>query len=367
MKFAVADERSPHRIGVRSPDAGPPVTRAVTPPPVDGIVEAIGRTPLVRLRRYLASTDLQLWGKLESTNPGGSAKDRPAARMIAEGLRSGAITEATTVIESSSGNMAIGLAQACRFHRLKLICVLDRRANETTVRTLRALGADVRIVTEPDPATGELLTARLNLVAHLAEHIADSFWPDQYTNAANPDAHGAGTMREIDEALDARLDCLIVAAGTAGTLRGCAEYLCKHRRQTRLIAVDSDASALFGGQSGERLLPGHGAGVASKHSQELSFDRLVRVSDFDCVVGCRRLVEREGIFAGASSGAVAIALERIAPTLEPGARCAMVLADGGGGYLDTVYNDEWVERALGCEPSKLEAIVGSDRATFPAS
>lgn len=328
--------------------------------PVEGIVEAVGQTPLVRMRSYLGVRSLEVWAKLESRNPGGSAKDRPATRMVVEALRSGEVGPGTTVIESSSGNMAIGLAQACRFYGLDLICVLDSRANGLTVRTLEALGADVRVVTEPDPVTGELLTARLNLVAQLAERVPDSFWPDQYANAANPRAHALGTMREIDEALDGRLDYLIAAAGTAGTVCGCAAYLREHGRSTKLIAVDAEGSALFGGEAGPRRLPGHGAGVESGHSRNAEFDRLIRVSDLDCVVGCRRLVEREAIFAGASSGAVASALERVAPMLEPGARCAVVLPDGGTGYLDTVYDDDWVARELGCDARDLERLVTTD-------
>ncbi len=329
-------------------------------PPADGVLEAIGETPLVRMRRYLGRSRLKLWGKLESSNPGGSAKDRPAALIIAEALRSGEVGPATTVIESSSGNMAIGLAQACRFHGLRLICVLDTRANATNVRILRALGAEVRVVSEPDPVTGDLLTSRLKLVARLSAEIPDSFWPDQYSNRCNPAAHAAATMREIDEALEGEIDYLLAAAGTAGTLRGCAEYLRAHGRRTRLVAVDAEGSALFGGKPGERRLPGHGAAIASRFSEELEPDRLERVSDLDCVVGCRRLVSREAIFAGASSGAVAIALERIAPTLEPGSRCVIILPDGGRGYLDTVYDDAWVARELECRPQDLDALVRGD-------
>jgi cysteine synthase A len=256
--------------------------------------------------------------------------------------------------------MAIGLAQACRFHGLKLICVLDRKSNATTIRTLRALGAEVRIITEPDPITGDLLTARLHLVARLAEQIPDSFWTDQYSNRANPAAHAEGTAREIDEALGGEVDYLFATAGTASTLRGCAEYLREHDRETKLIAVDAQGSALFGGEAGRRRLPGHGAGVESGHSKGLDFDELVRVSDLECVIGCRRLVEREAIFAGASSGAVAIALERVLPSIEPDARCAIILHDGGAGYLDTVYDDEWVAAELGCAPAELERAVRGD-------
>ena len=277
--------------------------------------------------------------------------------MIVDALRTGELAPGHTVIESSSGNMAIGLAQVCQFYGLHLICVLDSRTNDSTVRTLRALGVDVRVVTEPDPETGELLTARLNEVAMLAERTPDSFCPDQYANPANPAAHADGTMREIDEALDGRLDYLLVAAGTAGTLLGCANYLRDHGRRTRLIAVDSEGSALFGGVPGDRRLPGHGAGVESAHSRELQYHRLVRVSDLDCVIGCRRLLEREAIFAGASSGAVVFALQKIVSSLEPGARCAVVLPDGGAGYLDTVYDDAWVERETGCSSAALTSAI----------
>lgn len=324
---------------------------------MEGIVGAIGHTPLVRMRQLLGSMPIDVWAKLESHNPGGSSKARPAARMIVDALQAGELAPGHTVIESSSGNMAIGLAQVCRFYGLQLICVLDSRTNESTVRTLRALGVDVRVITEPDPVTGELLTARLNEVAMLAERTPNSFCPDQYTNPANPAAHADGTMREIDEALEGRLDYLLVAAGTAGTLLGCANFLRDHGRRTRLIAVDSKGSALFGGKPGHRRLPGHGAGVESAHSRTVEYDGLVRVSDLDCVVGCRRLLEREAIFAGASSGAVVFALQKIASSIEPGARCAVVLPDGGAGYLDTVYDDAWVERELGCSSAALTSAI----------
>ncbi len=324
---------------------------------MEGIVGAIGGTPLVRMRQLLPTTRIDLWAKLESQNPGGSSKARPAARMIVDALRTGELAPGHTVIESSSGNMAIGLAQVCRFYGLQLICVLDSRTNESTVRTLHALGVDVRVITEPDPETGELLTARLNEVAMLAERTPNSFCPDQYANPANPAAHADGTMREIDEALEGHLDYLLVAAGTVGTLLGCANYLREHGRGTRLIAVDAEGSALFGGEPGARRLPGHGAGVESAHSRSLEYDQLVRVSDLECVIGCRRLLEREAIFAGASSGAVVFALQKIVSSFESGARCAVVLPDGGAGYLDTVYDDAWVERETGCSTAALTSAI----------
>ncbi|MEO9175821.1 MAG: pyridoxal-phosphate dependent enzyme, partial [Gaiellales bacterium] len=264
------------------------------------------------------------------------------------------------VIESSSGNLGVGLAQVCCYHGMQLVCVVDARAHETNIRTMRALGADVRVVTRPDPETGDLLVARLRLVSELLASIPGSFWPNQYANLANPAAHAAGTMREIDEALGGEIDYLFIATSTTGTLRGCCDYLREHERATRVVAVDAVGSALFGGPAGRRLLPGFGAGVETTLSLEVELDLLVRVSDLDCVVGCRRLVAREAILAGASSGGVAHALAALAGSMPVGSRCALILPDGGTGYLGTVYDDCWVERELGYDERELAALV--DRA-----
>lgn len=327
--------------------------------PVTGILEAIGQTPLVELERYLGGSQTRVWAKLEAANPGGSAKDRPAAQMLSDALEQRLIGPGSTVIESSSGNMGVGLAQACRYHGLRLICVVDARAHETNVLTLRALGADVRIVSKPDPTTGDLLAARLQLVQHLLRVTPNSFWPNQYANESNPTAHANGTMLEIDEALEGEIDYIFVATSTTGTLRGCNDYLRVRGRSTRVVAVDAVGSALFGGARATRQLPGFGAGIETQLSRSAEFDRLVRVSDLDCVVGCRRLVEREAIFAGGSSGGVAVALESMAPAMADGSRCALIFPDGGGGYLRTIYDDDWVASRLGCAPTTLAAIVSS--------
>lgn len=326
--------------------------------PVDGVLGAIGDTPLVALHRYLDNRSIGVWAKLEASNPGGSSKDRPAALMLSDALEDGRLEPGATVIESTSGNMGVGLAQACRYHGLQLICVVDARAHETNVRTLRALGADVRVVSRPDPQTGDLLTARLALVARLLEATPGAFWPNQYANASNPAAHAAGTMREIDVALGGEVDYVFVATSTTGTLCGCHDYVREHGRDTRIVAVDAVGSALFGGVRADRALPGFGAGIETDLSRSAHYDLLVRVADIDSVVGCRRLVDREAIFAGGSSGAVASALRSIAPQIPSASRCVLILPDGGAGYLRTVYDDEWVAATLGCGPEDLAELVG---------
>ena len=335
--------------------------------PLDGVLDAIGDTPLVALRRLLSRRDVAVWAKLEASNPGGSAKDRPAARILSDALRQGRIDRGTTVIESSSGNMGVGLAQACRYHGLRLICVVDARAHDTNIRTMRALGADVRVVTAPDPETGDLLVARLKLVADLLAQTPGSFWPNQYANASNPAAHAGGTMREIDEALEGDLDYLFVATSTTGTLRGCVDYLRANDRETLVVAVDAVGSVLFGGHHGRRLLPGFGAGMESTLSLGAAFDELVRVSDLDCVVGCRRLVEREAILAGASAGGVVSAIEALSAEMPSGSRCAAIFHDGGSGYLATVYDDGWVEHELGCDAASLQRLVDGEAPDPPVA
>ncbi|MEQ9093883.1 MAG: pyridoxal-phosphate dependent enzyme, partial [Miltoncostaeaceae bacterium] len=187
------------------------IVRSGVGTPVEGVLGAVGATPLVRLRRYLGPAGPQVWAKLEAANPGGSAKARPAAAMVADALERGLLAPGGTVVESTSGNMGVGLAQACRYHGLSLICVVDTRATAGNVRAMRALGARVVVVSEPDPATGDLLVARLAEVARLLGEQPGAYWPDQYANPANPAAHATGTMREIDEALDGRIDGVLVA------------------------------------------------------------------------------------------------------------------------------------------------------------
>ena len=320
----------------------------------------VGNTPLVPLDHFSDRSDVKIWAKLEMKNPGGSSKDRSAARMIEDALEARVISRGSTVIESTSGNLGIGLAHACRAHGLGLICVVDSRTDESKIEKIRNLGGEVRVVVEPDPRTGDLLTARLELVRKLTAVTPGAWWPDQYSNESNPAAHRE-TMAEIDSALKGDVDWLFVATSTTGTLRGCCDYVLEAKRDTKVVAVDAVGSVLFGGDRGQRRLPGMGAGVATALSRDAWFDRLIRVTDLDSAIGCRRLLAREGIFAGASSGGVAMAFESFAPLLEPGARCAMIFADGGEGYVRTAYDDAWVERELQVTPEEMALLAGIGR------
>ena len=304
------------------------------------IVSMIGNTPLVQLSRIM-DVDFRLYAKLEGFNPGGSIKDRPALNLIESGMQSGAINAETTIIESSSGNLGIGLAQICAYYGLRFICVVDSKTTRTNLDILRAFNAEVNVVTEADAGTRELLQARIDRVQALCEEIPNSYWPNQYTNIENARAHYV-TMREILAELDHKVDYLFCATSSCGTLRGCAEYAMKHSPQTTIIAVDAMGSVIFGNKPQKRLIPGHGSAINPPLLCPELVHQCVHVTDWDCVVGCRQLVHYESLLVGGSSGAILMAVRRMAAEIPAGANCVMIFPDRGERYLDTIYSDEWV-------------------------
>lgn len=321
------------------------------------ILATIGNTPLIRLTGFLDDQDVALYLKLEAANPGGSVKDRPALRMLEQAIRAGRIGPDTVVVESSSGNTGIGLAQVCAYYGLRLVCVVDGRTQPHNLAIMRALGAELEVVGAPLDGSVDLLAARLDRVATLLADLDDAFWPNQYANIHNPRAHQLGTMAEIDAALGGTVDDLFVAVSSTGTIGGCLEHLARHARDTRVVAVDAEGSVLFGGTAGRRVIPGLGAGRVPRLAIGRAVDEVARVSDLDGVVGCRRLALTDAVLVGGSAGgALQVVRERQADLR--GRTCVVIAADSGHRYLDTVFDDAWVERTLGTGPSELADRIG---------
>lgn len=312
--------------------------------PRQNVLDAIGNTPLVQLHRFLDEPSVTLFTKMEMFNPGGSAKDRPARQMIEQALQSGRIGPRTTIVESSSGNMGIGLAQVCRYYGLPFICVVDPHAQSQNIAIIKALGGTIERVTQK--REGSYLAARWQRVGELVQAMEDAWWPNQYANPDNPTAHFAGTIAEIDESLSGNFDYLFVATSSTGTAQGCRDYLETKGRRAKVIAVDAEGSVLFGGPSGERHIPGLGAGVMPDLASGQSFDKVHRVSDLDCVRGCRAMAQREAILVGGSAGGVLAVIRRMQKQLR-NKTCVAIVHDSGTRYLDTVYNDQWVRETLG--------------------
>lgn len=319
----------------------------------ESVLSAIGNTPMVKLKRLFPSANINLYAKLEMLNPGGSIKDRAAVNVIRQGVESGEIKPNSTVIESSSGNMGIGLAQACSLYGLRFICVVDPKTTEQNIRLLKAYGAEVDCVTEPDPQTGEFLRARIKRVQRLLSAQANSFWPNQYASLYNSGAHH-WTMNEIAMDLAGEVDYLFCATSTCGTLRGCAEYIRSRNLRTKIVAVDALGSVIFGGPPAKRLIPGHGAGVRPPLYQPNLAQQVVHVTDLECVVHCRALARIEALLMGGSSGAVIAAVRKCITSIPPNANVVVILPDRGERYIDTIYSDRWVLENLGEFAQALE-------------
>lgn len=321
-----------------------------------GILSTIGNTPLIKLSNLFQNSGFEVYAKMELLNPGGSAKDRPALRMIQEAWKEGRIRPGTVIVESSSGNMAISLAMICKYLGLRFISVIDPRTTETNIQILKALDAKIDYVAEPDPETGEFLPARLTRVQQLLAEIPGSFWPNQYGNANNYLAHYHTTMKEIVTELG-RVDYLFCCVSTCGTIRGLAEYARDHGLKTKFVAVDAQGSVIFGGNKGSRRFPGLGAGIVPPFCKKALIDHIVYVSDWEIVKGCRALSQNESILAGASSGGIIAAVKRMEQEITPGSRCAVILHDKGERYLDTVYSDSWIQNQFGRELSSEDGDV----------
>jgi cysteine synthase A len=335
-KLAAVIEREPVALSGAT-------SAAVTP--VEGILRAVGNTPLVRLAKLFRHESFVGYAKLEGMNPAGSSKDRPALKMILRAVESGRINGATTVIESSSGNLGIGLAQVCTYLGLRLICVVDPNITEQNLRILRAYGAEIEMVALLS-GESDFLTARIKRVEQLRRTIPNAFWCNQYANSHNPESHH-DTAAEIIRVLGTAPDFLFCATSSCGTLRGCAEFIRASNLPTKIIAVDAEGSVIFGQQPAKRLIPGHGAARRPELYAQGLEDLHVHISDAEAVKGCRRLLRTEAIFAGGSSGAVVSAAFKLAPTMPRSSVCVLILPDRGERYLSTIYSDEWVAENFG--------------------
>jgi 2,3-diaminopropionate biosynthesis protein SbnA len=307
------------------------------------IIDCIGSTPLVQLARLYDNTRAEVFAKLEMLNPAGSIKDRPARYIVERGLADGTIAPGAHVIESSSGNLAIALAMVCRIKGLRFTAVVDPKISPANLRILQCYGAGIERVTQKDSQGGYLETR----IARIRQMLADqpgSVWINQYGNPLNWESHFHGEGEEIAQALDHPADVLVLGVSTSGTILGIARRLRRDWPGLKVVAVDALGSVLFGGTPGARELPGIGASRVPELLCRDDIDEVIHIDDYDAAMGCRRLLEREGIFAGGSSGAVVVAIERLLARASRPLRIVTLLPDRGERYLESVYDDDWLAR-----------------------
>ncbi len=305
-------------------------------------------SPVVKLERLFEAPNIEIFAKLDLLQLSGSTKERTAGSLIDAFMKSGELKPGGMVIESTSGNLGIALSRQCVVRGIQFVAVVDENANKSAIDIMRAYGATVDlVVNQPD---GNKLAARRQRVQQLLAENPGAVTTNQYGSPNNPRAHYSSTMPEILDALDGNLDMLFVATSTTGTILGCQNYIREHGLDTKLVAVDALGSVLFGGESGNRRLPGLGAGIVPELALQAEPDRVFRISEIEMVRGCRALARSEGILAGASTGAIVAAMGQMLPEIPDGSRIAFLVHDSGVPYLHSVYNDQWMRQTLGEQP-----------------
>ncbi len=298
----------------------------------DSIVDAIGNTPLVRLRRLAEGLEAEVVVKVESLNPLGSVKDRIAAAMIRAAEEEGQIGPGSTIVEPTSGNTGIGLAYVCAAKGYRLILTMPDTMTIERRRVVAALGAQVVLTPGAEGMRGAIRKAE-----EILRETPHSFMPNQFANPANPKAHRETTAEEIWRDTAGRADILVAGVGTGGTLTGVGEVLKARKPTFRVIAVEPAGSpVLSGGKPGPHRIQGIGAGFVPAVLRTDLIDEVVPVTDAEAVQTARRLGKEEGILAGFSSGAATAAALRVAARPENrGKLIVAILPDLGERYLST--------------------------------
>lgn len=283
--------------------------------------------------------------KLEGLNPVGSIKLKAARAMVENAEADGVLKPGSRLIESTSGNLGMALASVCAAKGFHLMVITDPNANELSIRFMRAMGAEVRVVTEQDAGGGYLQT-RIGLLNRRLAEDPSLVWLNQYTNPANPGAHRDGTAVEIFQGFG-EPDWLFIGTGTSGTLMGCVEYVRSAGASTRVVAVDTLGSVTFGGLPGRRRIPGIGASQRPEiFHDDGSFDKVL-VEEQDTIKVCHHVARTYGLLLGGSTGTVLAAVRTMRDVIPPGSTVLAISPDLGDRYLNTVYDDDWVRDRFG--------------------
>ncbi len=311
------------------------------------ILDAVGRTPLIRLNRIAEGLAPEMYVKADYLNPGGSVKDRIGITMIDEAERKGLLKPGGTIIEATSGNTGMGLALVAAVRGYKVVFTINDKQSKEKIDLLKAVGAEVIVcptAVEPDDPRHYHQVAQ-----KLAREIANSYYPDQYSNPDNPRAHYLTTGPEIWEDTEGKITHFVCGLGTGGTVTGVAKFLKEKNPAIQIIGIDPVGSIYYDWFKNKKKIKGttyvvQGIGGDCLH-QTLEFDLLddvVQCGDEECFVWTRRLARMEGIFTGGSCGGAVAAACRLAEKLKASDVVVVFLPDTGMRYLSNVFNDEWM-------------------------
>jgi len=306
---------------------------------LDSFLDAVGNTPLVRLRKVTRDVRPTVLAKLEMLNPGGSVKDRIGLRMIEAAERSGLLRPGGTIVEPTSGNTGHGLAIAAAIRGYKCIFVMPDKMSAEKIALLRAYGAEVIIT--PTAVAPDSPESYYRVADRLTEEIPGAFQPNQYFNRENPAAHYDTTGPEIWRQTDGRIDVFVAGVGTGGTITGAAGYLKERNPDILVVGADPEGS-IYSGDVHPYLTEGIGEDFWPETLDPALVDRWIRVSDGDAFRMARRVTREEGILVGGSCGTAVVAALEVAKDLDETKTVVVILPDTGRNYLSKVYSDPWL-------------------------
>jgi len=308
---------------------------------LDSILEAIGNTPLVRLRQIGKGTGCEILVKCEHLNAGGSVKDRIGRRMVEEAEKAGRIKPGDTLIEPTSGNTGIGMALAAAIKGYRMIITMPEKMSREKQITLEALGAE--IIRTPTEAAWDAPESHIGVARQLQQILPNAHILDQYGNPDNPLAHYESTGREILEQTGGHLDFLVLTAGTGGTITGAARRIKEALPDVKVIGVDPVGSILAGpGPVGSYKVEGIGYDFIPDVLDRSLVDEWIKTNDRDSFLMARRLIRQEGLLVGGSSGSAAWAAVEIAKKYGPDKRVVTMMCDSVRNYMTKFLDDAWM-------------------------
>jgi len=326
------------------------------------VLETIGNTPLLRLRRASESTGCEILAKAEFMNPGGSVKDRAARAIVLDAERRGLLRPGGTVVEGTAGNTGLGLALVCNARGYRCVIVMPDNQSPEKYALMEAMGAQVQRV-PPVPYSDPNHYQRV--ARRVAGELPDGYWANQFDNVENRRAHFETTGPEIWEQTGGRIDAFVSASGTGGTLAGTSAYLKSKNAAVRTVLADPPGSALYeyirngvpkvtGSGS---ITEGIGIGRVTANMQDAPVDEALHVTDEEAVHWVYRLLREEGLFVSSTSGVNVAAAVRVAQALGPGHVVVTVLCDSGAKYLSRLFNRDWLAQKGLLEAAQSGAVA----------
>jgi len=307
----------------------------------ESILDLVGNTPLVRLKKVTAGLRPTILAKLEELNPGGSVKDRIGLTMIEEAERTGQLRPGGTIIEPTSGNTGHGLAMVAAIKGYKMVFVMPDKMSAEKISLLKAYGADVVVC--PTNVERESPQSYYSVADRLAREIPGAFQPNQYFNPRNPEAHYQTTGPEIWDQTEGKVDVFVSGMGTGGTISGVAKYLKERKPSVHIVGADPEGS-LYSGPIAPYKVEGVGEDFMPGTMDIKIVDQIVQVTDKQSFVAARRLAREEGILVGGSSGLALHAAMEVAREREADQVIVVLFPDTGRNYLSKFFSDEWMRQ-----------------------